>query len=1005
MADGVKIKINGDTSDYESSLKEIGKLTEKAFEGIKSVGETAMKAIGTAATAAMGAVTAASGAVINYGSEFERSAAKASTLFGDVSVDADNLNKKLLGISSSTGVAATGLNEALYSALSAGIPATEDMTDATDFLAASAKLATAGFTDIDTALSATAKTINAYGLNVKDTERIQGILIQTQNKGITTVGELGEVLSQVTPTAAAANVSFEEVGAALATMTAQGTPTAQATTQLNAAISAFLSPNEAMAAGLGKTIDSMIESGEIVGNTADQYKSLKETLQEQTKALSEVDTSTAEGKKKYTELEKAIKETQTNISDLIPEFGSTILQTKGLSGALSELSGNLDGSVNGMSNALGSSEALKAALAITGENAGKYSENLEAMSNTAGLVDDAYGKMANTLSLQSARMTEGLKNLGIAIYNENDSIIASVAGFGADLLAQLQQGFDESGIDGIVSAFGDILVQVVSKVAEYAPMLIDTGFSLISSFVGGIVNNLPEISAAASEIMNSLFNGIVTLIPNIMPIIAELSGKFAEGFIMYQAVLFTAAINIITAIVKGIADNLDNIIPAAQDMLQMLISAIINNLPVLVKAANEIIFALADFIINNIDDIIDAAIFIITTLSDGLVSALPKLIPAAVKIILNITAALIDHLDEILECALELIIAFAKGLIDSLPELVDQLPKIIDSIVDFLISAIPTMIEAGIELLTALVDALPEIIEGIVAAIPKIISGIITAIMEALPLIIEAGIKLFVALIDALPEIIYQIVTALPKIINGIISTLLNPETQLRMGKAGFDILIALLKNLPDIMIEINKSIWGLVLGIVDKILGGKGKIAEAGKNLIEGFWKGIKDAKDWLMDQISGFFNSVTDWVRNIFGEHSPSTVFADIGENLDKGLAKGIKGSTRVIIDEAHKQVDDVLDVYNGLNAEAKFKAKFGAELPDKFFALGSSFRENVNEAYNGVRGMLSSIGAIRSVGATHNYTTNAPVIQFYEPVESPDTVARAVNRVFIYGLAGAR
>lgn len=62
---------------------------------------------------------------------------------------------------------------------------------------------------------------------------IQKVLIQTQNNGITTVDELGRCLSNVTPTAAAMGVSFEQVGAALATMTAQGTPAAQATTQLN----------------------------------------------------------------------------------------------------------------------------------------------------------------------------------------------------------------------------------------------------------------------------------------------------------------------------------------------------------------------------------------------------------------------------------------------------------------------------------------------------------------------------------------------------------------------------------------------------------------------------------------------------------------------------------------------------------------------------------------------------------------------------------------------------
>jgi hypothetical protein len=36
--------------------------------------------------------------------------------------------------------------------------------------------------------------------------------MQTQNKGITTVGELGQTLAQVTPVAAAMGVEFEYVG-------------------------------------------------------------------------------------------------------------------------------------------------------------------------------------------------------------------------------------------------------------------------------------------------------------------------------------------------------------------------------------------------------------------------------------------------------------------------------------------------------------------------------------------------------------------------------------------------------------------------------------------------------------------------------------------------------------------------------------------------------------------------------------------------------------------------
>ena len=55
---------------------------------------------------------------------FETSMAKASTLFGDVNVDTENLDKKMLELSSATGLAADELGGALYSALSAGIPVT-----------------------------------------------------------------------------------------------------------------------------------------------------------------------------------------------------------------------------------------------------------------------------------------------------------------------------------------------------------------------------------------------------------------------------------------------------------------------------------------------------------------------------------------------------------------------------------------------------------------------------------------------------------------------------------------------------------------------------------------------------------------------------------------------------------------------------------------------------------------------------------------------------------------
>lgn len=350
---------------------------DKGLSSIQGGIGKAGKAFKVAGVAAAGAFIGVTTAAVKAKTEFEQTAAKASTLFGDVDVDAKKLNDTILSISSSTGMAATELNEALYSALSAGIPVTEDMTEATGFLENAAKLAKAGFTDVDTAISATAKTLNAYGMDVSEAERIQGILIQTQNKGITTVGELGSSLAQVTPTAAAFGVSFENVGAALATMTAQGTPTAQSTTQLNSLI-----------AELGKT-----------GTTASNN------------------------------LMKAAEGTQyAGMS-----FAEMTASGASLADILMLVSEQADKDGVSMVDMFSSIEAGKAALALTSGEAATFNENLAAMSDTTGLVDDAFTTMNDTVQGSIDQLKESWNNFLVALATPDADITASTDQLGESL--------------------------------------------------------------------------------------------------------------------------------------------------------------------------------------------------------------------------------------------------------------------------------------------------------------------------------------------------------------------------------------------------------------------------------------------------------------------------------------------------------------------------------------------------------------------------------------------
>jgi phage-related protein len=244
-------------------------------------------------------------------------------------------------------------------------------------------------------------------------------------------------------------------------------------------------------------------------------------------------------------------------------------------------------------------------------------------------------------------------------------------------------------------------------------------------------------------------------------------------------------------------------------------------------------------------------------------------------------------IEKLIDAALQLVTGLAEGIINAIPVLVAALPQLITSLIDGLLSAIPQIIQAGIDLLTALITALPEIITTIVEAIPQIIEGVITALTENIPLIIQAGIDLLVALIQALPQIITTIVQAIPQIISGIVNALIGNIDQIIM--AGVQLFVALIQNLPTIIVEIVKAVPQIVSGIVQAFASLGGEMINAGANLLHGLWEGISGAASWLWEKVSGWASSLVSGIKDFFGIHSPSTVFAEIGGNMADGVGVG--------------------------------------------------------------------------------------------------------------------
>ncbi|WRK55248.1 hypothetical protein SD457_10850 [Coprobacillaceae bacterium CR2/5/TPMF4] len=95
-----------------------------------------------------------------------------------------------------------------------------------------------------------------------------------------------------------------------------------------------------------------------------------------------------------------------------------------------------------------------------------------------------------------------------------------------------------------------------------------------------------------------------------------------------------------------------------------------------------------------------------------------------------------------------------------------------------------------------------------------------------------------------------------------------------------------------DMYNKAKSAVSDVVDGIVDWFGKLPDKMVEIGKNLVQGLWNGIKNVKDWIIDKIGGFADSVVDSICSFFGINSPSTIMRDlVGKNLVLGMAEELQ------------------------------------------------------------------------------------------------------------------
>lgn len=379
------------------------------------------------------------------------------------------------------------------------------------------------------------------------------------------------------------------------------------------------------------------------------------------------------------------------------------------------------------------------------------------------------------------------------------------------------------------------------------------------------INNLQDVYTAIHVIQGELG-------------ITGTTAKEAASTIQGSLAMTKAAwANLLTAFANGNKD----IKPAIDAVVESAGHAVANLVPVVGQALTGIaqfVQKIAPIISAQLPGLVNSALpqllSAATQLVNGVVTALPgmlqALIPVAAQAVMTVAQTLIRNLPAIMNAATQIIMTLVNGLGNALPKLIPVALKAVVTIVEGLVKNLPKMLETGLKLLEGLATGIINALPRLISQLPKIITGIVQFFISSIPKIIETGVKLLVSLIKNLPQIIAELVKAMPQIIKAICEALAQ--------------------------------------GVVD--------LAKVGANLLAGLWDGIKEKAKWLKEKVAGLADTVTGWFKNLFGIHSPSKVFAEIGKYLSEGLGMGIEDNA----DAALAPMNDIAEKLNSVNIKPK-------------------------------------------------------------------------------------
>lgn len=403
MADLARLGIVVDSSQVRGAKGDLAGLSRqggKTESALSRFGATATRVGKRLSLLFTAPLVAAGGAAIKTAADFESSMTRIETLVGLSADRVAGMREEVLALAGETAQSPRELADALFTVTSAGARGSEAM----EILERSAKAAAIGLGETQQIARSTTAVLQAYGKETITAEEATDVLTATVREGNLEASDLAPVLGRVIGIASQLGISFQEVGANIATFTRLGVGAEEAVTGLRGVMNALLKP-------------------------------------------------TSEGAKALDDIGISFEDLRAQVAE------------EGLASTMIELVRSFEGNEEALSEVIPNVRALSNVLGTAGAQADAYDQIMKNIASTTGIVDEGFARVSETAEFQFAQTLRVLESAAIEVGAALLPMAIQVSNTVEEIITAFRNLDDETQsmaltIAGLLGAGGPVLLAI-----------------------------------------------------------------------------------------------------------------------------------------------------------------------------------------------------------------------------------------------------------------------------------------------------------------------------------------------------------------------------------------------------------------------------------------------------------------------------------------------------------------------------------------------------------------